>query len=100
MKKNLSPEEQQALAKQKKKNEKREFTMAVVSGSILYSVIGLAVAFLCKAIALKFLGAGLVIYSIFQLVYVLSHKQMSQGVTRFFIIMNIVPYFLFSISTW
>jgi uncharacterized membrane protein HdeD (DUF308 family) len=74
--------------------------MAVISGSFLYTIVGIAIAYLCKAIALKVLGVAIVVYGIFQFIYVLSHKQMSEKATRFFVIMNIVPYFLYSIGSW
>ena len=89
----LTPEEEQ-------KYENREFKLAIISGSILYSLVGIALVYFCKAILLKILGIGLVIYSIFQFIYLLTHKEMTESAKKFFIIMNIVPYFLFTISTW
>ena len=94
--KELTPEEQEKLKKQQEKEERHQLILVVFSGSAIFTLIGFLLSLGWNSIA-TIAGITLIAFSIIQFIWVLAHKNLSSIEKNILIVINFIPYCIFTI---
>ena len=94
--KELTPEEKEKLKKQQEKEERSQLTLIVFSGSVIFLLVGFVLALGWNSIA-TIAGITLIAFSIIQFIWVLAHKNLSSIEKTILIVINFIPYCIFTI---
>ncbi len=95
----LTPEEKKAIQEAEKQAERKQLLLAVFSGSLIYTLVGILLYFEWGIFA-TICGIALIIYSVIQFIWVFAHKNLSSFEKNFFAIVNFVPYCIFCLTTY
>ena len=92
-KKEMTPEEMNAS------KERKGLILVVFSGTVLYTLIGTILALGWNIFA-TVCGIVLIIFSVSQLIWILAHKNLSNFEKKFFMVVNFIPYLIYSFTTY